>query len=112
LFSKQFIEYRSSSIISFTPLIVYEFGGQILHIHGNNLILGNSQQIFLGNIQCMTIKQTITNGLTCRLPSIASGFYNVTVVIDYQTILNNGIILNVTPNPIVQDINPLVSFAR
>ncbi len=112
IYSKEFIEYRQSSIISFNPLIIYEFGGQILHINGNNLIIGNSQQIFIGNFQCLTIKQTITNSLTCRLPSISSGFYNVTVVIDQQTILNNGIILKVTPNPIVQDINPLISFAR
>jgi hypothetical protein len=112
IFSKQIIEYRQSSIISFNPLIVYEFGGQILHINGNNLIIGNNQQIFIGKSQCLTIKQTITNVLTCRLPSMLSGFYNVTVLIDNKTILNNGINLKVTPNPIVQDINPIVSFAR
>jgi hypothetical protein len=112
LLSKEFIEYRQSTIISINPLIVYEFGGQILHIHGNNLIIGNFQQIFIGNIQCVTIKQTINNDLTCRLPSMSSGFYNITIRIDKQTILNNGIRLQVTPNPVVQDINPLVSFAR
>ncbi len=112
LFSKQLIEYRQSSIISFNPLIIYEFGGQILHINGNNLIIGNSQQIFIANFQCIIIKQIKINNLTCRLPSISSGFYNVTVIIDKQTILNNGILLKVTPNPIVQDINPLISFER
>ncbi len=111
LFSKDIIEYRQSSIISINPLIIYEFGGQILHINGNNLIIGNSQKIFIGNIQCLTIKQPINNALTCRLPSISSGFYNISIRIDKQTILNYGIMLQVTPNPIVQDINPLVSFA-
>ncbi len=112
IYSKEFIEYRQSSIISFNPLIIYEFGGQILHINGNNLIIGNFQQIFIGNFQCLIIKQILINSLTCRLPSISSGVYNVTVIIDKQTILNNGIVLTVTPNPIVQDINPLISFAR
>jgi hypothetical protein len=112
LFSKEFIEYRQSSIITFNPLIVYEFGGQILHITGNNLIIGNYQQIFIGHSQCLTIKQTITNVLTCRLPSISSGFYNVTVLIDNRTILNNGILLRITPNPVVQDIHPIITFAR
>jgi hypothetical protein len=93
-------------------LIVYEFGGQILHITGNNLIIGNYQQIFIGHSQCLTIKQTITNVLTCRLPSVSSGFYNVTVVIDNRAILNNGIVLRITPNSVVQDINPIITFAR
>jgi hypothetical protein len=112
LLSKELIEYRLPSITSINPLIVYEFGGQILHIHGKNLLIGNSQQIFIGNVQCVTIKQTINSDLTCRLPSISSGVYNVTVRIDKQMILNNGIRLQVTPNPVVQDVNPLVSFAR
>ncbi|CAF0881225.1 unnamed protein product [Adineta steineri] len=111
IFSKDSIEYRQSSIISFNPLIVYEFGGQILTITGNNLLIGSSQQIFIGTFQCITIKKSITNVLTCRLPSLSSGFHNVTVLIDGKTILNNGIHLKVTPNPIVQDINPITSFA-
>ncbi|CAF0917087.1 unnamed protein product [Rotaria sordida] len=111
LYSQEFIQYCQSSINSFNPMIVYEFGGQILYITGNNLIIGNYQQIFIGNFQCLLIKQTITNVLTCRLPSILSGSYNITVIIDNKTILNNGNILKVTPNPIVQDINPIISFA-
>ncbi|CAF4809109.1 unnamed protein product [Rotaria sp. Silwood1] len=111
LFSKEFIQYSQSLINSFKPMIVYEFGGQILHITGNNLIIGDHQQIFIGNYQCLSIKQTITNVLTCRLPSMLSGSYNLTVIIDNKTILNNGNILKVTPNPIVQDINPIISFA-
>jgi hypothetical protein len=98
-------------IFCFVFQIVYEFGGQILHIQGNNLIIGNAQQIFMGNIQCVAIKQTMNNELACRLPSMSSGFYNTTVRIDKQTALSNGIRLQVTPNPVVQDINPLVSFA-
>ncbi|CAF3223445.1 unnamed protein product, partial [Rotaria sp. Silwood2] len=105
------IQYTQSSINSFNPIIVYEFGGQILNIIGNNLIIGNRQQIFIGNFQCLTIKQTITNTLTCRLPSMLSGSYNVTIIIDNKTIINNGNLLKVTPNPIVQDINPIISFA-
>lgn len=112
IFSKQFIEYRLSSIISINPLIIYEFGGQILQINGKNLIIGNFQQIFIGNFQCLILKQIKTDNLTCRLPSITSGFYNITIAIDKQTILNSGMILQVTPNPIVQDINSLTSFAR
>ncbi|CAF2766041.1 unnamed protein product [Rotaria sp. Silwood2] len=111
LFSKELIQYTQSSINSFNPIIVYEFGGQILNIIGNNLIIGNRQQIFIGNFQCLTIKQTITNTLTCRLPSMLSGSYNVTIIIDNKTIINNGNLLKVTPNPIVQDINPIISFA-
>lgn len=100
------------SIISFNPLIIYEFGGQILHFIGNNLLIGNEQKIFIENYQCIQIKPTIINVLTCQLPSIPPGFYNVTIIIDKKTILNNGISLKVTPNPIVQDINPLISFVR
>ena len=112
IFSKDFIEYRQSSIISFNPQIVYEFGGQIIHINGNNLIIGNNQQILIGNSICMITKQTMNNILTCRLPSMLSGLYNITLIIDNKTILTNGISLKVTPNPIVQDINPINSFAR
>ncbi|CAF1643535.1 unnamed protein product, partial [Adineta ricciae] len=111
IFSKEFIEYRRPTINSFHPVIVYEFGGQMFQILGNNLLIGNSQQIFIGNSQCLTMKQTNLNALTCRLPSLSSGFYNVTVIIDRKTILNNGIYLKITPNPIVQDINPINSFA-
>ncbi|UJR35034.1 hypothetical protein I4U23_027810 [Adineta vaga] len=111
IFSKQSIEYRRSTIHSFNPLIVYEFGGQILQINGNNLLIGNLQEILIGNTQCLIIKQTNRNSLTCRLPSVSSGFYNMTIIIDKKTILNNGIQLKVTPNPIVQDINPINSFA-
>ncbi|CAF3772782.1 unnamed protein product [Rotaria magnacalcarata] len=111
LFSKEYIQYCQSSLISFNPMIVYEFGGQILHITGNNLIIGNQQRVFIGNFQCITIKQTITNVLTCRLPLILSGSYNVTVIIDNKTVLNNGFTLKITPQPLVEDINPKISFA-
>ncbi|CAF3473695.1 unnamed protein product [Rotaria socialis] len=111
LFSKEYIQYCQSSLVSFNPTIVYEFGGQILHITGNNLIIGNQQRVFIGNFQCITIKQTITNVLTCRLPLILSGSYNVTVIIDNKTVLNNGFILKITPQPLVEDINPKISFA-
>ncbi len=33
----------------------------------------------MGNIQCVAIKQTMNNELACRLPSMSSGFYNITV---------------------------------
>lgn len=112
LFSKEFIHYCQPSIISFYPRIVYEYGGQILHITGNNLIIGNNQKIFIDNLQCITIKQTTINVLTCRLPTISPGLYNITILIDNKTILNNGFKLQVTPNPVIKDINPFLSFAR
>lgn len=112
IFSKQFIQYRQSSIISMNPLMIYEYGGQILHINGKYLIIGNSQQIFIGNYHCLILKQIQIDYLTCRLPSIPSGFYNISIIIDKQIIFNNQISLQVTPNPIVQDIYPLISFAR
>ena len=108
LHSKQSIEYRRSSFISFHPTIAYEFGGQLIQINGNDLIIGNSQEIFIGNIPCPLMNQN----LTCRLPSISSGFYNLTIRIDQQTMITNAILFRVTPNPIVEDIYPLTSFAR
>lgn len=112
IFSKEPIEYRQSRMLSFTPTATYEFGGQSLHITGNNLLVGNWQQILIGRSPCVPIKPTVSNALTCRLPSLPSGLYNVTVLIDKETVLSNGMKLRVTPNPVVQDINPITSFAR
>jgi hypothetical protein len=111
ILSKDDIEYRQSSISSINPKIVYEFGGQILHINGQNLFIGNEQKVFIGNYQCMQIKQTSSNILSCRLPSMISGLYNITIKIDNQ-IISSEQKLEVTPNPIVQDIDPTISFAR
>ncbi len=111
ILSKNVIEYRQTRIISINPTIVYEFGGQILHINGENLFIGNEQKIFIGNYQCLQIKQTLENLFSCRLPSIIPGIYNITIQIDNQ-IINTKQILKVTPNPIVQDIDPTISFAR
>jgi len=111
ILSKDQIEFRQSSIISINPTIVYELGGQILHINGQNLLIGNQQKIFIGNYQCIQIKQILTNILSCRLPSIIPGIYNITIQIDNQ-IINTEQKLKVTPNPIVQDIDPTISFAR
>lgn len=108
LHSKQSIEYRRASIRTFHPTIAYEFGGQVIQVIGNDLLIGNSQEIFIGNVRCPLINQN----LTCRFPSISSGLYNLTVRIDQQTILTNEIPIRVTPNPIVEDISPLTSFAR
>ena len=108
LHSQQSIEYRQSSFISFHPSIAYEFGGQILRISGNDLTIGHSRELFIGNHPCPLINQS----LICRLPSISSGFYNLTVRIDQQTIVTNEIPFHVTPNPIIEDISPLTSFAR
>jgi hypothetical protein len=109
--SKETIEYRQSSIISINPNIVYEYGGQILHINGQNLFIGNERKIFIGNYQCLQIEQRLPNILSCRLPSIQSGIYNITVNIDHQ-IINTELKLKVTPNPVVEDIDPTISFAR
>jgi hypothetical protein len=111
ILSKELIEYRQSSVSSINPNIIYEFGGQILHINGQNLFIGNEQKIFIGNSECIKIKQTLLNNLSCRLPSIIPGIYNITVTIDNQ-IVNKEQKLKVTPNPIVQDIDPTISFAR
>jgi len=111
ILSKDVIEYRQPRIISINPMIVYEFGGQIFYINGENLFIGNEQKIFIGNYQCLQIKQTLDNLFSCHLPSIIPGIYNITMQIDNQ-IINTKQILKVTPNPIVQDIDPTISFAR
>lgn len=111
ILSKNIIEYRQTSIISINPMLVYELGGQILHINGQNLFIGNEQKVFIENFQCLQIKQTLSNNLSCRLPSINPGIYNITLQIDNQ-IINLEQKLKVTSNPIVQDIDPTVSFAR
>jgi hypothetical protein len=112
ILSKIEIEYRQARINSINPIIVYELGGQILHINGQNLLIGNKQKIFIENYQCIKIEQIIlSNNLSCRLPSIIPGIYNITIQIDNQ-IINTEQKLKVTPNPIVQDIDPTISFAR
>ncbi|UJR10757.1 hypothetical protein I4U23_014945 [Adineta vaga] len=110
ILSKDIIEYRQSSIVSINPTIAYQFGGQIFHIHGENLFIGNEQRIFIGNYPCKKIKQTLRNSLSCHLPSISPGMYNITIKIDDQMI-NTEQKLKITPNPIVQDIDPTISFA-
>ncbi|CAF1071922.1 unnamed protein product, partial [Adineta ricciae] len=110
ILSKEIIEYRQPAIVSINPSIAYQFGGQILHINGQNLISGNEQNILIGNYHCKKIQQTLRNTLSCRLPSIPSGLYNITVKIDDQMISTEQQ-LKITPNPIVQDIDPTISFA-
>ncbi|CAF1166098.1 unnamed protein product [Adineta steineri] len=110
ILSKEMIEYQQSSIISINPNIIYQYGGQILYINGQNLLIGNEQKIFIGKHQCKNIKETLINNLSCRLPSITPGTYNIIIKIDNQ-IINTEQNLKVTPNPIVQDIDPTISFA-
>ncbi|CAF3744671.1 unnamed protein product [Rotaria sordida] len=110
ILSKDYIEYCQTSIISINPNIVYEFGGQIFYINGENLFIGNEQKIFFNNYQCIQIKQISINTLSCRLPSMISKIYNITLKIDNQ-LINIEQKLKVTPNPIVQDIDPTISFA-
>jgi len=110
ILSKEMIEYRQISIKSVEPLVAYELPGQIVHFNGENLLIGNERKIFIGNYQCLPIKSMFANTLSCRLPSILPGFYNISLQIDEQT-LNFNEKFKITPNPIVQDIDPTVSFA-
>jgi hypothetical protein len=91
-------------------MISYELGGQILYLNGENLSIGNKQEIFIGNFQCQKIHSTLLNTLSCHLPSIIPGIYNITLHIDNQIIISEQT-FKVTPNPIVQDIDPTISFA-
>ncbi|CAF3914216.1 unnamed protein product, partial [Rotaria magnacalcarata] len=110
ILSKEYIEYCQSSINSITPNIVYEVGGQILYLSGKNLFIGNEQTIFIGDYRCLQLKQISLNNLSCQLPPMASRIYNITLKIDKQ-LLNVEQNLKVTPNPIVEDIDPTISFA-
>ena len=110
ILSKDDIEYRQSLISSINPMISYELGGQILHLNGENLFIGNKQKILIGDYQCLKIKPTLLNTLSCQLPSIVPGIYNITLLIDNQIITSEQS-LTITPNPIVQDIDPTTSFA-
>ena len=110
--SKDSIEYRTSSIHSVNPKIAFEFGGQILHLSGKNLLIGNEQEIFVGHVLCATIPSTMANVLSCQLPALSSGIYNITLRLDKQTMIRSNDLFQVTPNPIVQDIYPTISFAR
>ena len=111
LLSRESIAYRQPAIISINPKITYEFGGQTLYFQGENLSIGNKQKISIGNYQCLEIKQTQANVLACRLPSMLSGLYNISVKIDNH-LIGTDEKLRVTPNPSVQDIDPTISFAR
>ena len=111
ILSKEEVEFRQTSIISIDPAIVHESGGQILHINGRNLFIGNERKISIGNYQCLPIRQIFSNILSCRLPSIRPNIYNVTLKIDNQ-IVNSEKSLRVTPMPIIDDVNPTKSFAR
>ena len=110
--SKDSIEYRTSSIHSVNPKIAFEFGGQILHLAGKNLLIGNEQEIFVGHVPCVTMQSTVANALSCQLPALSSGIYNITLRLDKQTMILSNDLFQVTPNPIVQDIYPTISFAR
>ena len=111
ILSKEEIEFCQSSIISINPTIVYESGGQILHISGRNLFIGNERKIFIGDYQCLQIREIFSNILSCRLPPIRPNIYNITLKIDHQ-IVNGGKSLRVTPKPIIENVNPTNSFAR
>ena len=111
LLSKDEIEYRQPLIISINPRITYQSSGRFLHLHGENFFMGNEQKIILGNSVCPMMKSTFPNTLSCRLPSILPGIYNITLQIDEQIIPGEQT-LKITGNPLVQDIDPTVSFAR
>ena len=91
--------------------MIYRFGGQILHIYGENLLIGNEQNVFIGNYQCMKIQQTFTNILSCRSSSMRPDIYPIMIKIDNQRIHSEQQLL-VTPNPVIEDIDPTNTFAR
>lgn len=111
LLSKETIEFRQPIVKTIEPKRIYENGGQILHLNGENLFIGNQQKVFIGNFQCVPTKSIGTNIFTCRLPPMTSGIYNLTMLIDDERIPIEETFV-VTPNPSVQDVDPTVSFAR
>lgn len=111
ILSKEFIEYCEPSIISINPNVVYEFGEQNIYIYGKNLLIGKERNLFIGNYQCSQLKEISLNNLSCRLPSMISKIYNLTLKIDNE-LINIGQSLKVTPKPIVEDIDPTISFSR
>lgn len=111
--SKDQIEYRQLKISAIDPTVAYQYPGRSLHLYGENFLLGNLQEIFLGSYQCSIIERITMNNITCRLPKLAAGSYHLTVLIDKKPIENpNEILLKVTENPTIEDIYPLTSFAR
>ena len=110
ILSKDSIEYRQPLIMSITPRITYQSSERLIHLHGENLLLGNERKILLGNFPCLIIKSSLLNSLSCRLPMIRPGVYNITLHVDEQ-IVSSEQTLKITGNPLVQDIDPTVSFA-
>ena len=109
--SREFIDYRQTSIKKVYPTIFYEYGGQILRLQGENFLIGNEQRIEIGDSLCIPMKQIHENEISCRLPSLNTGIYNMTLTIDRQRMIIEEKI-TITSNPSVQDIDPTISFAR
>lgn len=110
LLSREPIEYRSSNIQSISPKFVYEVGGQVLQLQGENLFIGNEQTLLIGSAPCRSIRSTSSNRYSCRLPPMISGIYNISFQQDQHVIVTEEK-LTVTPNPSIQDIDPTISFA-
>jgi len=111
--SKDSIAFQQSKIFSIEPTVIYQSSPIILHIFGENLLIGSSQAIFFGDFQCFHLKQRTTTNFTCEFSANSVGTYNLTLFIDQKSIENtNGFTLRVKSKPIIEDIYPLASFAR
>ena len=110
LLSQQTIEYRTTILQSISPKFVYEAGGQVLHLQGENLLSGNDQVLLIGHVPCPALKPSSSTRYSCRVPAMISGMFNISFQQDRQ-VLTMEEKLVVTPNPSIQDIDPTVSFA-
>jgi hypothetical protein len=114
--SNDSIDYVQPVISHVTPRRVFEYGGQLLHLIGHDLLVGHERRVFIGPYECIAVDadtDTDTNNvLSCQLPSMPSALYNVTVRFDTTTIVVSESPLLVTPNPVVRLVSPRRSFVR
>ena len=112
IISDNSVEYLKPKLDHLNTNRFYEFGGQVLELTGSNLEIGNDQMIFLNDHRCLPMNAREDHLLSCRLPAVSSGLYNVTLRFDKDTVIYSNMSISVTPNPVVRDIHPTTSFAR
>ncbi|XP_063797484.1 macrophage-stimulating protein receptor [Pseudophryne corroboree] len=94
---------------SFGPLV----GGSRLTLKGRDLVAGESQQVYLGNLPCRMDNESCPEGdLCCASPPVTSlGPTNITLWLDgVQTYYPQPFIYK--PDPRIDSIQPLCSLAR
>ncbi|CAF4445994.1 unnamed protein product, partial [Didymodactylos carnosus] len=112
LVSKQSIVYSDPQIIDVKPSLSFQSGGILLHVYGNHLNIGSSQDLYINGDKLCPIQEKSEHLLTCLTPQLKSNrTYSIQIKFDNgTTTIVKYDAIKITPDPQIIDIDPTVSF--